>query len=172
VSHLPTPGLPDQVRTVGGAGPAASHPLSPVSPSSRVVVAQGYRLKRASTAGTLLRDAALNGGMAPFGSYPGELPAKVNRRNLPPRVSRDRTLISRTTSDWGTRRSREGANFAPSPCRAPQGSHIWPTAQWGGLPGPPGTDQRSWARTPARTAQKSPDLGGRIRERYRLRSRP
>jgi len=51
VSHLPTPALPDQVRTVGGAGPAASHPLSPVSPSSRVVVAQCYPPEAASTAG-------------------------------------------------------------------------------------------------------------------------
>ena len=34
---LPTPALPGQVQTVGGAGLVASHPLSPVSPSSRVV---------------------------------------------------------------------------------------------------------------------------------------
>ena len=33
---LPTPALPGQVQTVGGAGLVASHPLSPVSPSSRV----------------------------------------------------------------------------------------------------------------------------------------
>src|SRR5689334_4104270 len=37
-SCLPTPALPGQVQTVGGADPVASHPLSPVSPSSRVVL--------------------------------------------------------------------------------------------------------------------------------------